>query len=215
MTLDCIATGSNGNCYILKDTNGRAVILDCGIRFQDITHHKAFPNFFNIDFVFVSHSHSDHNKSLNDFKRTGCEIVSHETLQQKVQHWNIGNWELTTFPVPHNVPNWGVILKSKLTNEKFCYVTDFTAIPKIEGIDYWLYEINYIDGYIDKIIDENKDLKHFGFNNHNSLEKAIDYFSELKTRPKKIFCCHSSGNHSINSVTYKKMKGFADEVFVL
>ena len=26
----------------------------------------------------MSHSHSDHNKALNEFKKTGCEIVSYE-----------------------------------------------------------------------------------------------------------------------------------------
>ena len=88
MTLDCIATGSNGNCYILKDTNGRAVILDCGIRFQDITHHKAFPNFFNIDFVFVSHSHSDHNKSLNDFKNGVLTLFIPSFLEHSLKNFS-------------------------------------------------------------------------------------------------------------------------------
>ena len=152
---------------------------------------------------------------MRDFERSGCEMLTYEKLQPKVQDFDYEHFKVKSFAVKHNVPCWGIIIQSKLTNEKFCYVTDFTAIPKIEGIDYWLYEINYIDGYIDKIIDEDKDLKHFGFNNHNSLEKAVDYFSELKTIPKKIYCCHGSKSHSIKQRIYEGMKPFADEVFVL
>lgn len=215
MKLDCIATGSTGNCYILRDSNGRAIILDCGISFQNITHHNTFPKFKEIDFVFVSHSHSDHNKSLNDFKRAGCEIISYETLQPKVQNWNIGNWECITFPLPHNVPNWGIIIKSNVTGERFCYVTDFRALPQIEGIDYWLYEVNYIEKLIDSLIENDRDVKHLGFNNHNSLENAVEYFNTIKTRPKKILCCHSSTSHSVQNSIREGLKQFADEVNVL
>ena len=215
MKIDCLATGSTGNCYIVTDSQGRSVILDCGIKFQEITHHKAFPKFINIDFVFVSHSHSDHNKALNEFKKTGCEIVSYETLQNKVQNWKFGNWECITFPLPHNVPNWGIVIASEKTKEKLCYVTDFISAPKVEGVDYWLYEVNYIERFIDQMIDEDKDLRHLGFNNHNSLENAVEYFNTIKTRPKKIFCCHSSGSHSIKKVVKEDLEPFADEVVVL
>ena len=215
MQLHTLATGSGGNCYILKDIDGKSIILDCGIRFQDITHHKSFPKFQDIDFLFVSHSHHDHDKSLKDFKLAGCEIVSYETLEPKTQTLKIGNWECITFPVPHNVSNWGIIIKSKITNEKFCYVTDFTAIPKIEGIDYWLYEVNYIEGIVNKMIEEYDSLSHLGFNNHNSLEKAVEYFNSIKTRPKKIFCCHSSSSYAMRDIIQKHMSQFADEVVVV
>ena len=215
MELHTLATGSSGNCYILKDTEGKSIVLDCGIKFHDITHHKAFPKFKDIDFLFVSHSHHDHDRSLKDFKLTGCEIVSYETLNKKTEQFSIGNWECITFPVAHNVPNWGIIIRSKTTGERFCYVTDFTAIPKIEGIDYWLYEVNYIQGLVDKMIENDRDLSHLGFNNHNSLESAVEYFSSLNTRPKKIYCCHSSPSHSIRDIVNKHIKQFADEVIVL
>lgn len=212
MKVITLGTGSTGNCYFVKDDNGKMVILDCGLKFTDITHHPEFTSFSQVDFVFVSHQHSDHNKSLKDFKRTGCEIVSYETLQPKVEHWNIGNWECITFPLPHNVPNWGIVIKSRATGEKLCYMTDFTSAPKIECVDYFLYEVNYIEGYIDQMIDENKELNHLGFNNHNSLENAVVYFQSLKTRPKEIICCHLSASNSIRAKILDCMKQFADIV---
>lgn len=57
MKVTTIHSGSDGNCYFVKDNEGKTVILDCGIKFQDITHHKEFTKFSDIDFVFVGHIH--------------------------------------------------------------------------------------------------------------------------------------------------------------
>ena len=215
MRIDCIATGSTGNCYIVTSADGRCIVLDCGLKFQDITHHKMFPKFGDIDFVFVSHSHSDHNKSLKDFRRCGCEIVSYETLPPFTKKHRVEHWELITFPVAHNVMCFGVAIRNKNTNESLCYMTDFCKAPMIEGIDTFIFEVNYIDSLIDEMIDADKDLKHLGFNNHCSLEYAVDYFTRMNTRPKEIYCCHGSQSHSIKKKVYEGMRQFADKVVVL
>ena len=215
MEVTTINTGSSGNCYIIKSGNGDSVILDAGVKFEKITHHPNFPKFKDISFVFVSHTHSDHNKSIKDFKRSGCEIVSYETLPPRLHKQEIGNWFIATFPVAHNVPCWGIALKHKITNETLCYITDFYKAPMMEGIDEFIFEINYIEAYIDELIEQDKTLNHTGFNNHCSLEYAIDYFTRMKTIPNKIYCCHGSSSHSIKKKIYEGMKQFADEVVVL
>ena len=201
---------SKGNCYILKADNGRCVILDCGLPFREITGNKLFCGFSKIDFVFCSHCHSDHSKSLKEFKQSGCEIVSYETLPPFTQKHRVHNWELITFPVAHNVMCFGVAIRNKRTNESLCYMTDFCKAPMIEGIDTFIFEVNYIDSLIDEMIDADKDLKHLGFNNHCSLEYAVDYFTRMKTRPKEIYCCHGSQSHSIKKKVYEGMKQFIE-----
>lgn len=57
MEITTLATGSRGNCHILKSSNGRFCVLDCGIKFKDITSSTAFNSFMNCDFVFASHDH--------------------------------------------------------------------------------------------------------------------------------------------------------------
>lgn len=57
MNVITLSTGSKGNCYILKDCENNSIILDCGIKFEEITHHPEFPKFSKIEFVFVSHIH--------------------------------------------------------------------------------------------------------------------------------------------------------------
>lgn len=218
MDVITLATGSTGNCYFVKDVNGKTIILDCGISFQEITHHQDFPKFSDIEFVFVSHIHwlhKDHSKSMKDFYRSGCEMLTYEMLEPKLQSREFPHFRVKLFAVKHNCLNFGIIIQSKETGEKLCYMTDFFQAPMVEGIDTFIFEVNYIDAFIDEMIDENKDLKHLGFNNHCSLEYATEYFTNMKTRPKKIYCCHGSKSHSIKKRIYEGMKQFADEVVVL
>ena len=158
--------------------------------------------------------HHDHNKSLNNFKKSGCEILSYETLEKKVQHFQIDIFSITTFPIAHNCDNWGVIIRNNLTNEKLCYVTDFFALPKVEGVNEWLFEIDYVEEYIDKLIDDGEDdkIRHTNFKYHCSLEKAIDYFSSLKTRPRSITICHLNKTSQNKKKILKTMSQFADIV---
>lgn len=55
MELTTLASSSRGNCHILKSANGKFCILDCGIKFKDITSKEVFSGFGNLDFVFCSH----------------------------------------------------------------------------------------------------------------------------------------------------------------
>ena len=156
--------------------------------------------------------HHDHDKALKDFKRSGCEIISYETLKKEVQQQIVGNFTVTTFPVVHNVDNWGIVICDNTTHEKLCYVTDFNAIPKIESVDYWLYEVNYVEKGIEAQIDKGRDFKHTNFVFHNSLEKAMAYFKEIKTRPKEITICHLSKDNGDYKYILREMSQFADIV---
>lgn len=157
----------------------------------------------------------DHNKSMKDFEMAGCKIISYETLEQRVQKFYVCHWECTTFPVAHNVPCWGILLKHMVSGETLCYITDAYAMPKVENVDTFIYEVNYIDKVIDKMIERNKEFKHTNFKYHNSLENAVEYFKSLKRKPKKIYCCHGSKEHSFKKDVQRQMEQFADEVIVL
>lgn len=213
MIVHTLASGSTGNCTIVKNSNGRIVILDCGIRLDTITSNPNFTNFSDVDFVFSSHCHLDHSRALKDLELCGCKTISYKTLENNTQRFEIGDWQILTFPVEHNAPNWGIVLKDKLTGEKLCYVTDFTKMPIIEGIDHWLYEINYDNSTVDDILfSDDFDKLNLGFKYHNGLDNTVDYFSQVKTRPKSITICHLSKNNANRENIITTMRQFCDNV---
>lgn len=57
MIMNTLASGSTGNCHFLKNSNGRFIILDCGVKMSTITGSEHFTGFSDIDFVFCSHCH--------------------------------------------------------------------------------------------------------------------------------------------------------------
>ena len=214
MKLVILSTGSRGNNYLLQSSNGKFCVLDCGIKFQDITNNENFNGFRNLDFVFCSHIHEDHSKSLEDFKNSGCEIISYENPQLN-KTIEFGQWKVRMFKIKHNVENYGIIIHDTNENKTMCYVTDFTEMPKIENVDYWLYEINYDEFTVDKIID-NKDISKLHVTNniqyHNSLENAVDYFSNLSNTPKLIVACHLSNMGGTRELIAKKMQPLCDRI---
>ena len=213
MKLITIASGSTGNCYFLKNGKGRFVILDCGVKMSTITGNEHFTGFSDIDFIFISHEHQDHCKSLNELELAGCKTISYKTLEDKPQAFKIGDWQILTFGVTHNVPNWGIVVKDLNTGEKFCYATDFSKMPLLEGVDHWLYEINYDTSTVNEILfSDNFELLNLGFKYHNGLDNAVEYFSKIKTKPKSITICHLSKNNANKQNIVNTMKQFCDDV---
>lgn len=214
MVVITLGTGSLGNCYIVKADNGKSIILDCGLPFREITKDKNFPKFDDIELVFCSHSHKDHSKSFEDFKRSGVNYLSWED-KQKV-YYQYGQFIVMLFPLAHNVDNCGIIITDTTNNEKLCYATDFYKIPKIEGIDIWLYEINFDSKTVEKLIEKNELNAHLrnALKSHNSLESAKEYFAQIKTKPKKIIFCHLSTCHCDRRKVLKFGKTICDNVSI-
>lgn len=214
MELTTLASSSRGNCYILKSNTGRFCLLDCGLKFESITNSKYFSSFSKLDFVFVSHEHKDHSKSLIDFENSGVECLSYKNLLG-VSRVVIGDWIICPFPVKHNVENYGAIIYNKLEDKKIVYATDFVEMPKIQNVDYWLYEINYDEFTVDKIIDSQDISKLHVANNiqwHNSLENALEYFKSLNNRPKLIIACHTSEMGGTKELIKKRLSKLCDRV---
>lgn len=214
MYLTTLGTGSKGNSYILKSSNGKFCVLDCGLKMRDITSSTEFDSFKNLDFVFSSHEHKDHSLSLEDFERSGAECISYKSIvpRKKIE---IGQWEIFPFTVLHNAVNYGIIIYDKVEEKKLVYATDFIKMPKIQGIDYWLYEINYDKATVDRLVDE-KELDELHIANnvkyHNSLEDAVDYFKSLNNKPKLVIACHLSNMGGCDKNILQEMKPVCDRI---
>jgi hypothetical protein len=215
LDLTVLASGSSGNSYILKSSNGKFIVLDCGLKFKSITNNASFNGFKNLDFVFVSHNHKDHSNSEKDFENSGCEMITYDNIKS-YEVKEIGQWKIQCFPAKHNALNYGIIIYDNIDKKLFCYATDFSEIPLIKNIDYWLYEINYSTEIAEtQLLNGQIEMSHIQntFAYHNSLENAIKYFSK-NSKPNTIIACHINNMQGLEKEILTKMKSLAENVYV-
>ena len=101
------------------------------------------------------------------------------------------------------------------------FATDTRLLPKVNNvkIDYFIVEVNYIERIREQVVladNESNGLHLQGiYQNHHSLESAVEYFASLPYKPKKIVTIHksNSGLFSKNEVV-EELSRFANEVFV-
>lgn len=75
MTLKCLGSGSQqGNCYFLS-TDTETLILDCGVDMKKIKIGLDF-DIKRVVGVCVTHHHTDHSESVEDFKRMGIQMFA-------------------------------------------------------------------------------------------------------------------------------------------
>lgn len=137
MELRVVGSGSDGNCYLLKDGN-QYLALDAGIKFQSVQVACDF-EVGKIVGLLATHAHLDHIKYVPVFKQnavdcyTGvgaCQTIAKATgvipNVLKERRWNfIGDWQILCFEVPHeDEPCYGYIIESP-SGHKLMYLTDF------------------------------------------------------------------------------------------
>jgi hypothetical protein len=170
----------------------------------------------------VSHDkHQDHFilKTYNELKKVGVKILT-PTNTQIGKRYKLGSFEIVPLPCIHNVECRGYLLK--VGGDTLLFATDTRQLPKVKNvkIDYFIVEVNYIEAIREQVVlsdNESNGLHLNGiYQNHHSLESAVEYFESLDYKPKYIITIHksNSGLH-IDSEVKKELNRFAkEEVFI-
>lgn len=77
LTIHSLASGSSANALLLRH-NGVSLLIDCGLpirRFQSSLHALGL-TVRDIDYVFVTHEHSDHIRALPQLRRAGSTVMT-------------------------------------------------------------------------------------------------------------------------------------------
>lgn len=210
MTLQVVATGSTGNCYILWH-EGRALILDAGVKVKRIIQATGY-NPSLIDACLITHEHGDHSLSVADLDAIGIPCYGTKGTAQLVSglrhsHYikdrirAIGHLLVMEFSVHHDAAEpCGYLITSLKTGERMVYVTDtYYLSHQFPGIHYWLIECNYIDELL------GEDTPGFLANrlreSHMSLDGLCSVFKANDlTACRKIILCHASQGRSDKTV---------------
>lgn len=213
MEIKPIASSSKGNAYLISD-GMTTLLLECGIPFKELKRKSNFVVPSKIDACLVSHSHSDHAKSVKHLLRYGVLVIASQAtfdeLGIKVHHnaksvvnkqlLTIGTFEIMFLEMYHDVPCLGFFIHSCVTKEKLLFLTDTYMIKyAINDLNYIMIEANY-----DIDLVESYSLRKRLVNSHMSIETAIQYLNTIDlSKVKQIYLMHLSSRHS-NADDFKK-----------
>jgi phosphoribosyl 1,2-cyclic phosphodiesterase len=157
MEIKSLASSSAGNCYRISDGTS-SLLLECGIPLQRIKRGLDY-KLSDIAACLISHSHSDHCKSIKDILKAGIDVyASQETLEatgaigeHRVQiieagkQFIVGSFVVRPFETEHDCPgSLGFLVYSTVTAEKLVFITDsFYTRYLFSGLNYIMIECNY------------------------------------------------------------------------
>lgn len=214
LTLKVIGTGSLGNMYLL-DYDGEKLLIELGMPYKDLL--------LNIDDInsivgcTTTHEHVDHidKKTYDELKKVGVKIIT-PTNTKIGKRYKLGSFEIIPLPAIHNVECRAYLIR--VGGDTVLFATDTRILPKVNNvkIDYFIVEVNYIERIREQVVlsdNESNGLHLNGiYQNHHSLESAVEYFESLPYKPKKIVTIHKSNSGLFSeSETIAELSRFAKE----
>ncbi len=211
MNIIVLASGSDGNCYMIDDGTTQ-VMIEIGIPWKQIQRDLDFRT-SAISFALLSHAHKDHSGHAKEAIKAGIDVYAlqstldtrglsgHRTHVIKAhKRFQVGSWTVAPFDVEHDVEALGFLL-GNADGERLLYLTD-TSYSKyrFEGLTYIMVECNNIsqimsrniqDGNIPAIVGRRVRRNHFSLENVISFLKANDL-----NRCRIIYLMHLSDGNS-------------------
>lgn len=136
------------------------------------------------------------------------------------KRYKLKSFEIIPLPAIHNVECRSYLIR--VGGDTVLFATDTRLLPKVNNvkIDYFIVEVNYIERIREQVVlsdNESNGLHLNGiYQNHHSLESAVEYFESLPYKPKKIITIHKSNSGLFSETeTIEELSMFAKEaVFV-
>lgn len=212
MKMICLGSGSSGNCYVFKASNG-TLLVEVGIAINEIKKGLNW-KLGDIAGVIVSHRHNDHALSVKNLAELGIPVYALDDVLEShciqdnhfchtiepMHGYKIGSFKVYAFDVAHDVPCVGFIIEHPEMG-KLMFATDTMMIEyKFKGLNHIMIEANYSDKILDYNIEQgyiNPAMKERLMGSHMELEttKGVLAANDL-SRVRDIVLIHLSGNNS-------------------
>ena len=221
MTLNCLASSSSGNCFVLTADDGKKLILDCGIPIKDI---KIGLNFQLLDIAgcVVTHVHKDHSKSVNDLRKMGIKVYTpYEDVNTSYDRVFFP-FRIKAFPLDNSeghfvhsnadgseCPVYGFYITCR--GENLIYITDCEFVKyRFKGINNLLLGINYADESFTE--NDNEMKKRHVMSGHLELHTACEFIrvTDRDKTLKKLIVCHLSGENANPKLFWKEIEKVTD-----
>ena len=147
MVFNCLSTGSKGNCYLLENSKGEILIIELGIKQEDIF--RNIKETSKIVGALYTHNHGDHNLKVKKDKKNsdllsewGIDVYGIDNMGVG-KTYGIGSFKVLPLPAIHDVPCYSYLIKCD--NKSILFATDTNQLVKVNGIeiDTFIVEVNY------------------------------------------------------------------------
>lgn len=195
MTINVLASGSSGNCYVIEDIQGNQILLECGIKYEKIIPHIDYEK---LDCLLTSHCHMDHSLCIDRFKDN---LVDTFTTDNAIagKPIKLKNWTILPIQMFHNVNCFGYMIQNKIENKTILFATDTNGLPDIadRNFDCMMLECNY---NYNKMLDNSqaKLLYSDGYKNHMAMEDLVEWLRVRTRKPKHLLAIHLSNNSNLD-----------------
>lgn len=202
-----IASGSKGNGSLIID-NGTIILIDAGMNITPLKKLLKERNLSlnDIDFILLTHNHTDHIKNLNkfDISKVYClkGIIS---LKDKTHYlsfdkeYNFKNIKVELIKTSHDATSSCGFIFTFKNDEKIGFITDsgylsIDSLNKLKNLDYYYFESNYdISLLVSSSRSDALKSRILSSKGHLSNEQAAIYLSYLVGgKTKKIMLAHLS-----------------------
>ena len=199
MKINVLASGSHGNCAIITDSLGCQLILDCGIKYDNLS---TEINWDKPVSVLISHKHSDHYNPLTMKKLKMLDIpIFDESCFEDNMAINSQYWKILTIKLPHSVDthSWAFLMYHTIDRKTVFFATDCRELPRLSDrpMDLIMVENNYSEIKVVENICANR-LTNLGYTNHLSAEYVFDWLSKRKSICKNLLITHLSNSDNIS-----------------
>ena len=157
MELSIIASGSNGNCYLLQSA-GASVLFDAGKSFSETANRMAVlgKDIRQVDGIVLSHAHWDHYQGIGPIaRRLHIPVYARKEVYAAcrrglgsvdVRHFEdefiIGNMEITPVETSHDVASCGFVVgRFGIFTDTGCVTYRMREV--VRDLDAVLLESNY------------------------------------------------------------------------
>ncbi len=220
MKVRVLGSSSSGNSTYVEFDDVK-FLIDVGLGFNDIKSKLAEigVNPEDINFIIITHAHTDHVKSLHSFSRVyNTKIyISYDTFQEYSKKDLINNYEffdeldnimgikITKIPISHDKKGFGFIFEKD--NLSLAYMTDTGMIhsryhDKFKNRTVYLLESNHdVEMEMNGTKDEMTKIRNIGDQGHLSNEECAMYLNKfIGENTKSIILLHISDHDN----TYEK-----------
>lgn len=223
MKVVVLSSSSAGNSTFIE-LNNKKFLIDAGLGFNDIKE-KLFqinvsPD--ELDFIVVTHAHTDHVKSIHSFNRVyNTKIyISKDTFYEYSKRDLLKNYELfddldeldgikfTKIPISHDRKGFGFVFENE--NNSICYMADTGMIHSkfhnlLKNKTIYLMESNHdVEMEMNGSKDEMTKIRNIGDMGHLSNEDCAMYLNHfIGDNTKYIYLIHISAHDNTYDKAYQ------------